>query len=322
MTLRVVLTGASGFIGSAVLRRLSGQEPVAQGDVEIRALTRREVPLPDGVEQVRADLSDPGSLGGTCSGADVLIHAASCVGSDEQLCTLVNDSGTAALMSEARRAGVGRIVQLSTTAVYGRGPHRGAAVGELTPSPGSPASRSRLAGEAHALRENALVLRAGLITGAGDRWLVPALAELARRVPGYWRSGHAGLSMIDVAELARLVVHAALPDSVSGRFPAVQGVHHAVHPVPVRLRDLLDRLTALGLLPPPAGELTWEECLTLLRRNPGRVSERQLTLLAFDHHYATDLWEECETAPGQGPLASLADAADWYRAHLADAART
>jgi nucleoside-diphosphate-sugar epimerase len=312
MTLRVLLTGASGFIGSAVLRRLTRQ------DVDVRALTRRKHPLPAEVEEVHADLARPETLEGICAGVHVLVHAASHVGSDEQLCTQINDMGTAALMREARRAGVERVVQLSTTAVYGRGPHRGAAVGDLEPDPGSPASRSRLAGEAHALRHGALVLRAGLITGAGDRWLVPALAELAHRVPGYWRGGQAKLSLIDVEDLARIVIRAALRIPGTGRSSApVQGIHHAVHPTPVRSRELMDTLAELGVLPSVSGELTWRECLALLQEHPGRISERQLTLLAFDHHYATGLWQACESAPGAGPLAALAEAAPWYRTHLA-----
>lgn len=310
MTVRVVLTGASGFIGSALLRRLTQHD-----GVRIRALTRRDHRLPAGTEQFTADLARPGSLAGSCAGADVLVHAASHVGADEDLCTAVNDEGTRALLHEARRAGVRRIVQLSTTAVYGRGPHRAAAVGDLEPRPGSATSRSRLAGEEHALRaDDALVLRTGLITGPGDRWVVPALAELARRVPGYWRGGDALLSLIDVDDLARLAVRAALPPD--GAAP-VRGVHHAVHPQPVRNRDLLDALAALGLLPPPEGETPWDACLAHLRRNPGRLGERQLRLLAHDHHYVTGLWQACGITPRRDPLTALAEAADWYRAHLA-----
>lgn len=306
MTLRVVLTGATGFIGTAVLNRLASEEAA------VRALTRRELRLPPDVEQVRADLTRPESLTGACSGADVLVHAAPFVGSDEQPCVQVNDLGTEALMEEAARAGVGRIVQVSTTAVYGRGPHRGEAVGDLEPAPGSATSRTRLAGEKHALKRGALVLRAGLVTGAGDRWVVPALAELTRRVPGYWLGGGARLSMIAVEDLARIVTHAAL------RFPApAHGVHHAVHPEPVRNRDLLDSLASLALVPPVEGELTWEQCLTLMREHPGRIGDRQLELLAYDHFYSgASLWKACELAPGPGPLARLDEAADWYRGHL------
>ncbi|MGH3311302.1 MAG: NAD-dependent epimerase/dehydratase family protein [Streptomyces sp.] len=307
MTPRVVLTGATGFIGAAVLRQL------AQQPVRVRVISRRDHPLPPEVEWVPADLAQPESLARVCSQADVLIHAASHIGSDAEQCARVNDHGTAALMREAGRAGVGRIVQLSTTAVYGRGPHRGAAVGDLTPAPGSATSRTRLAAEAHALRHGAVVLRAGLVTGAGDRWVVPALAELVQRLPGYWNGGRAMLSMIAVEDLARLITQAALRIPVT-----VPGVHHAVHPAPVRLHDLLDALAALALLPAVSGELMWEECTARMTEHPGQVSERQLALLAFDHWYSgTAVWPAHACAPGPGPLARLADAAPWYRAHLA-----
>lgn len=317
--MRVVLSGATGFIGSAVLARLSThaapgnrERPGAAGELAVRALTRRHVALPAGVEQVHADLARPESLAGVCEGADVLVSAASHVGPDEQRCGLVNDVGTAALMEEARRAGVQRVLHLSTTAVYGRGPHRGANVTELEPAPGSAASRSRLAGETHALRQGALVLRAGLVTGEGDRWVVPALAELARRVPGLWLGGTGRLSLVAVEDLARLVTAAAL------RLPAAGGaVLHAVHPQPVRLRDLLRTLAGLGLLPPLSGELTWPECLSLMRANPGRIRERQLELLAQDHFYGGEsLWDACRCDPGPGPLARLPGAAAWYRRQL------
>ncbi|MFC4494787.1 NAD-dependent epimerase/dehydratase family protein [Streptomyces ovatisporus] len=320
-----MLSGATGFIGSAVLGRLTatgadgvpstaepGQPPEAAPELTVRALTRRHVPLPAGVEQVRADLARPESLSGVCAGADVLVNAASHVGSDEQQCELINDLGTAALMREAARAGVKRIVHLSTTAVYGRGPHRGAAVGDLEPAPVSPASRTRLAGETHALQRGAVVLRAGLVTGEGDRWVVPALAELTRRVPGYWMGGSGRLSLVAVEDLARLVTGAVL------RLPRTGGaVHHAVHPRPVRLRDLLETLASLNVLPPLSGELTWQECLSLLRANPGRIRERQLALLAQDHFYRGEsLWEACRCDPGPGPLARLSGAAGWYRRQL------
>ena len=316
MTLRVVMTGATGFIGSAVLRRLTDPVVLAERKVSVRALTRRHVPLPSGVEQVSADLTRPDSLSGVCSGADVLVHAASHVGSDEQLCLQVNDLGTAALMQEAARAGVKRIVQLSTTAVYGRGPHRDAAATDLEPAPGSVTSRTRLAGEAHALDQGGLVLRAGLVTGAGDRWVVPALAELTRRVPGYWMAGEARLSMIAVEDLARLITDAALRLPAGGANGAY-GIHHAVHPEPVRSRDLLDALASLDILSPVSGELTWQECLSLMKKNPGRISERQFALLAQDHFYSGEfLWSACRTDPGPGPLARLTGAAGWYRSLL------
>lgn len=93
-----------------------------------------------------ADLADEPSLRGVCDGADVLVSLASYIGPDADRCAAVNSAGTAALVAEARRAGVGRIIHLSTCAVYGPGPHRGQDVHELVPAPVSVASVGRLAG--------------------------------------------------------------------------------------------------------------------------------------------------------------------------------
>jgi nucleoside-diphosphate-sugar epimerase len=327
--LRVLLTGATGFVGGAVLDRLL-RERADGAAVEVRALARA-VPAdrperadhPEhgersqhreraGVEWRRADLSAPASLVGAASGVDVLVHlAARVVGTDEE-CERTNIAGTRAVVEEARRAGVRRVVHLSTAAVYGPGPHRGIPVDGVTPAPVSPASRTRLAAERIALDAGALVLRPGLVLGAGDRWVVPGLRELLRRVPARWDGGRGQISVVAVEDLARLVTAlATAPEAVPS------GVHHASHPVPVRCGDLMTRLAGLDVLPPVTDDLTWEECLERLRTAPGRISERQFALLARDHFYESEeIWRLAGCAPGPGPLERLADAAPWYRAHL------
>ncbi|MFI9332465.1 NAD-dependent epimerase/dehydratase family protein [Kitasatospora sp. NPDC052868] len=304
MTTRVALTGSTGFIGAAALRALTDQ------GVRVRALVR--TPQRDGgpVEWLVGDLTDADSSARLCEGADVLVHLASRVGGSEEECEAVNDRGTEALMGAAVRAGVGRIVHLSTAAVYGAGPHRGIAVDGVPAVPVSAASRTRLAGERHAREAGAVVLRPGLVTGAGDRWVVPALEELVRRVPVLWDGGQGRLSMVDVGDLARLV--AALATAAEAVAP---GVHHASHPEPVRVGDLLTALAGYGVLPAlPGPGLPWAECLRLLDEHPGRISERQFALVGQDHWYRSEeIWRLAQCPPGPGPLARLADAADWYR---------
>ncbi|MFF2746070.1 NAD-dependent epimerase/dehydratase family protein [Kitasatospora sp. NPDC058048] len=301
----VALTGATGFIGSGVLVALR-----ARG-VPVRALAR--TPPQDaapGTAWVPGDLADPAALTELCTGAGALVHLASRVDGGAEECEAVNDRGTAALMAAATRAGVRRIVHLSTAAVYGEGPHADVEVGEVPPAPVSEASRTRLLGERHALAAGGYVLRPGLVTGTGDRWVVPALAELVRRVPVRWEGGSARLSLVDRTDLARLITALALDEHA-----APPGVHHASHPGPVRGGDLLAALAALGLLPAPDGPaVPWEECRRLLAAAPGRVSERQFGLIARDHWYRSErIWRLAACPPGPGPLARLPEAAGWYR---------
>ncbi|MEU5252547.1 NAD-dependent epimerase/dehydratase family protein [Streptomyces longwoodensis] len=325
----MVITGATGFIGGAVLGALvrgggtadggDGSGPGNPGDVpRVRALVRRIPAGPrDAVEWVRGDVTDPSSLRGLCEGATAVLHLASYVGSDEELGEAVNVAGTRAVMAEAARAGVPRVVHLSTSAVYGTGPHRGITVDEVPPEPVSAASRTRLAGERYAREAGAVVLRPGIVTGRGDRWVVTGLRELVERVPATWDGGGALLSVVDAGDLGRLVARLA-----TGPRSVPSGVYHASHPEPVRIADLLGELAALGLVPPVRDEgWSYEKCLEALRSTPGRASERQFALVARDHWYRSeDIWALADCPPGPGPLARLAEAVGWYRPSSSGAA--
>ncbi|QNP73941.1 NAD-dependent epimerase/dehydratase family protein [Streptomyces roseirectus] len=291
----VVVTGASGFVGTAAVRAL------LERGARVRALVRR-VPeeVVEGVEWVAGDLTEPGAVRGLCEGAGAVVHLASYIGDDEALCRAVNVGGTRAVMAEARGAEVRRVVQLSTAAVYGAGPHRGIEVGQVEPVPVSAVSRSRLAGERFALEAGGVVLRPGLVLGEGDRWVVPGLRELTRRVPARWDGGRALLSVVDVADLGRLIAALALPEP--GRV-IPSGVYHASHPVPVRIGELIAGLVARGeLAPVPEVDWPWEVCLERFRASGGRASERQFALVGRDHWYVSEeVWRVAGCDPGERP---------------------
>jgi dihydroflavonol-4-reductase len=113
----VLLTGASGFVGSAVLRAL------LRDGFRVRALVRPNSRYQDlaarDVQFVQGDLKDATSLGPTCDGCRYLIHVAA----DYRLSLwngagvfATNVAGTRNLMEEAMRAGMERIIYTSSVA--------------------------------------------------------------------------------------------------------------------------------------------------------------------------------------------------------------
>ncbi len=301
--MRLLITGATGFVGRAVLAAL----PPA--GLAVRLLEHRSpVPARWRADVVRGDLTETARLDELCAGVDTILHLASHIGPDPRTCTAVNRHGTERLLAAAERAGVRRVVQLGTAAVYGEGPHRGVA----EPAPVSPTSRSRLAAERAVLAYGGTVLRPYLVYGPGDRWVIPAIAALLRRVPAWIGDGRARLSVIAVSDLAHLLL--AMATRPVAPPPAV---HHAADPEPVAQRDLLGCVAAVLGLPVPDHGVPYRDYLDLLAADPAAPSPRQVSMLAVDHWYdPTSLWRLTGRAPGPGLVPRLVAAAPWYRAHL------
>ncbi|HWS35619.1 MAG TPA: NAD(P)-dependent oxidoreductase [Actinoplanes sp.] len=255
---RVLLTGSTGFIGSAVHRRLADLP-----GVRLRLL-RRE-PSPGRSDVVTGDLTDPAGLRGLCDGVDVVVHAASYVGPDPGRCASVNAVGTANLVSEAHRAGTPGLVYVSTASVYGRGPHTEVTEDAVPARPESPVSSTRLAAEKLIRAAGGLVIRPHLVYGPGDRWVVPALATLLPALPGWVDGGRARMSMIHVDDLARLVTSLAL-DPPPGSAGAV---YHANHPEPAVVREAGEALgRSLGFAW-PSGTVPYDQAVPELPPGSG-----------------------------------------------------
>ncbi|GAA2142800.1 hypothetical protein GCM10009760_28370 [Kitasatospora kazusensis] len=263
------------------------------------------------VEVVHGDLGDAASLRGICTGVDTVVHLASLIGGDAESCHRVNVLGTGALLAEAQRAGVRRIVQLSTTAVYRDGVHRGATESALPLEPGSVTSRTRLQAERLVLAAGGTVVRPHLVYGRGDTWVIPAVAELLGRMPHWIDGGRARVSMIAVDDLARALAALVLgPPSPGGG-----QVYHACHPEPVRVRDLLTLVSGQLGLPLPSGDLPYEQAVARLVASEGAHWARRLSLLGVDHWYESSrLWQRTGCDPGPGLAGRFADHAPWYRA--------
>lgn len=117
--MKVLVTGGTGFIGGAMVKRLC-----AEG-VAVRAMVRDEGRAAKlagwGAELVVGDLRDTASLAAAVRGCSHVVHAAAWVGADgdPDLIRAVNVTGTGALARAAATAGVTRFVHTSSTGVYG-----------------------------------------------------------------------------------------------------------------------------------------------------------------------------------------------------------
>ncbi|WDA39974.1 NAD-dependent epimerase/dehydratase family protein [Erythrobacter sp. BLCC-B19] len=105
----LAITGATGFVGSAVLN-----EALAQGH-QVRALARRDQAEREGVTWVRGDLSDTAALAALVAGADAVIHVAGLTNTpDPAQFEVANVTGTANVLAAMAEAGVKRLVFVSS----------------------------------------------------------------------------------------------------------------------------------------------------------------------------------------------------------------
>ncbi len=116
---RIAVTGASGYIGSMLIRRL--EESDAVGSILALDVREPESPFGSGVSFVRQDVSQPFPELFAEHGVDIVVHLAYVLrqGRDREANRRVNVDGTTYTLEACRRAGVRRVVYLSSTSVYG-----------------------------------------------------------------------------------------------------------------------------------------------------------------------------------------------------------
>ncbi len=129
--MKVLVTGAAGFIGSHVVDALvmRGHDVVALDSFDARVHSRRPEYLNRDARWIEADAGDRDALGEALPIVDAVSHQASAVGlgrgfADADYYVRSNDLATARLLLACREAGVARLVLASSMAVYGEGAYR------------------------------------------------------------------------------------------------------------------------------------------------------------------------------------------------------
>jgi uncharacterized protein YbjT (DUF2867 family) len=263
--LTLLVTGGSGFLGGYVLREAArcGHQTVALARSEAAAAAVSAL----GASPVSGDLNDPLTLAEAFAAVrcDVLVNLAS-----------LGFGHAPAIVTAAERAGIGRAVFVSTTAV-------------TTNLPAS-SKRVRLAAEQRIAASSLswTILRPTMIYGdPGDRNL-SRLLPLLRRAPVLPVPGAAHLQQpVHAADVTGAVLAAAERPAAAGRIYDVAG------PEPLTFTELLrtaacavasrTRFVPVPLSPLVAAARGYE----LFSRNP-RIRVEQLRRLAEDKAFAID----------------------------------
>jgi UDP-glucose 4-epimerase len=205
----LLLTGASGLVGSRLLPRL------AQSGFDCRALVRADLALPPGTTAVRGDLDDPDSLRAAVDGVDAVVHLAALFRTDDENAVWrANLDGTRNLVDAVKTyAPHARFVMASTGNVYNADAARPALeTDDCSPSAAYPASK--VAAE-QVLRDSGLnwsIPRLPFVYGDGDGHLA-SLAALAGRFGRHPAHTYSVVHQRDVAT----VMHLALAGVMDGR---------------------------------------------------------------------------------------------------------
>ncbi|MFI6869286.1 NAD-dependent epimerase/dehydratase family protein [Nocardia sp. NPDC050406] len=230
--MKALVTGASGFLGGALVRRL-----VRDGEYEVAILVRptsrlRDIAeVLDRVEVITGDLGDTASLERAVAGVDIVFHSAARVderGSREQFWA-ENVTATARLLSAARAQGARRFVFVSSpSALMDRDGGDQVDIDESAPYPTrylnhyceTKAAAERLVVNADTADFTTCALRPRAIWGAGDR-SGPIVRLLSRAAAGSLPDLSCGrevyASLCHVENIVEACVKAAVAENVGGK---------------------------------------------------------------------------------------------------------
>jgi len=236
--MKILITGATGKVGSRLARRL-----VKRGD-HVRALVRdrqRAAGLgAAGADLVQGDLLDAGSLAAAVRGVEAVVHCAAFFrGATPEQAHAVNDLGTQNLAHAARESSVRRFIFTSTGLVYGSNGGRLATEDDpCAPTEAYPVSK--LAAERFLLGVAGLdvrVLRLPFVYGDGDAHIAEALPMMRAFSPSQRLSlGH----------------HADVAQAVARLLDAPSPAHRVYNVVDDEAPDLATLYASVGA-PPPDG---------------------------------------------------------------------
>jgi len=324
--MKALVTGATGFVGAAVVRAL------IKTGVEVRVLARRDSDFSNlqqfKIDGAYGDLRDKGSLRKALAGCGQLYHIAAHYAlwaRDPAIFYDVNVTGTKNLMEAARDVGTDRIVYCSTIGAIGLPPGGGLGTEE------TPVSLEQMAGhykrskylaeqEVLALAKQGLpvvIVNPSAPVGEGDVKPTPTgqmiVDFMKGRMPAYIETG---MNIVDVDDVAAGHLLAMQKGRIGERY--ILGTKNLM------LRDIFEILSRLTGVAMPSVKLPRELILPLAYLNlafswvtgiPPRIPLEGVKMAKYKMHY------DCSKAirelgiPQTPPEVALEKAVRWFREH-------
>lgn len=321
-SVRVFVTGATGFFGGALIRALT------QHGVEIHALVRPTADRRalDGLPVTwhEGDITLPASLKGLFAGATFIIHAAGRLGEagvPEDVYQRIHVDGTRNVLAAASDAADGpRVLHISSPGVLG--PIKGDPAGEDAPlAPSNPYERTKAAAEkvAQDFSRRGLqvfIARPEFVYGPGDRHVLGLFRAILRGQFFYIDGG-------------RHFCHPTfIDDAVEGMLACLKRgrpgeTYHITGPRPVTFRELAE--TIAGALGVPAPRLNLPRGLAMagaagleaLASLTGRKAPLGRSGVAFFSEDRRFSWQKARYdlayAPRYDLKAGVEETVRWYR---------
>jgi dihydroflavonol-4-reductase len=309
--MQVVITGATGFIGGALARRLleNGADVIG-----LARLTSDRSHLADlDITWIPGDVLRSDSLQGIFSGVDAVIHAAGRLGEagvPEAFYQELHVTGTQNVLAEVERTSpqLPRVLYISSPGVLG--PISGAAADETAPlAPSNAYERSKAHAEqlVHVYARTGMkvvIARPEFVYGPGDRHVLGLFRAVQQRIFFYVGNG-------------RNYCHPTyIDDAVDGLLLCLENgrtgqAYHICGSQPVTFRELAETMAAAMDVPPPKRELPKPLALTaamglellgkLIKRRPP-LSRAGVAFFSEDRRFS---WQKAFDELGFSPKIDL-----------------